>query len=896
MNTNPLIQKYINLSDSNVVLSDEQQFQDIDVQVANQLHKDGQLIEAKATYEKIFNSNPNKFEVLHLLGTLEAQLGNFSRAIELLEQAKLKKSHVWDTFFNLGNAYMEIGDYEKATLNYKKSLKLKTNNDVVHNSLGKSLHQAKNFKEALKSFNTAIKFNTRNDKYYFNKSATLIELKILDQALDCLSKAIKINGTELYYYYNQGLIQFNLEKYQEALHSFDKVIEIKPDFANGYLCKADTHVRLNQKLLAEKSYLKTIELNSALYEAYYNLGVLQLQSNNEPEAIKHFNNTLKIKPDFTQALIAIGNVKLNLLELGQAIELFSTAIEIDPKDPGLYLNRGNAYVLSKKYQKAFDDYGKAIELKSDYYQAYSNRGLILLLQLNQPEAALILFEVAIGINPSFHDAHINKAEALNKLGLEELALNSFLRALEIDANAAYIIGKCLHYKMKLCHWDGLAEGVSIYESMFYNDIPAAVPFDAINISDNPEIHLQAAKLYKGVKSSTINLLGQIPKRSHKEKKLKLGFYSADLYYHPVAIWLAEQLENFNKDKFELVAFSFKSIDDPMHARLKASFDRYIEVDKLSDIEVTKLSRELEIDIAIDLNGQTADGRPAIFSARAAPIQVNHIGFPGTMATDYIDYMITDQVGINIENRKFYTENIAFIPCGYTYDRKRKISQLPLTREEFGLPENGFVFTCQNGTQKISPEVFDVWMSILREVPNSVLWLLKPNKIALKNLYDEAEKRNVNKNRLIFIEREVVSIDKEQERIGRYLASYRLADLFLDTWPYNAGTTAVDALWAGLPVLTKAGKSMGGRMAASALTSVEMPELITNSEEEYKYLAIRMAQDTEFLKAIKTKLQQKILTAPLFDPVGNTRHIEKAFIEMYRKHQAGEKPGDFVIES
>ena len=894
MNTNPLIQKYINFSDSKVVLSDEQQSQDIDVQAANQFHRDGKLIEAKAAYEKIFNLNPDKFEVLHLLGTLEAQLGNFSRAIDLLEQATLKKSNVWDTFFNLGNAYMEIGDYQKATLNYKRSLKLKPNNDVVHNCLGKALHHAKNFKEALKNFNIAIKSNSQNDIYYFNKGAALIELQILDQALDCFSKAIKINGTELYYYYNQGLVQFNLEKYQESLNSFNKVIEIKPDFANGYLCKADTHVRLNQKILAKNNYLKTIDLNSALYEAHYNLGVLQLQSNNETEAIKHFNDTLKIKPDFTKALTAIGIAKLNLLELSQAIEFFSAAIEIDPKDPGFYLNRGNAYVSSKKYQKAFDDYGKAIELKSDYYQAYSNRGSILLLQLNQPEAALILFEVAIGINPNFAGAHVNKAEALNKLGMEELALNSFLRALEIDANAAYIIGKCLHYKMKLCNWDGLAEGVSIYESMFYNNIPAAVPFDAINISDNPEIHLQSAKLYQGVKNSTINLLGKIPKRSHKEKKLKLGFYSADLYYHPVAIWLAEQLENFNKDKFELFAFSFKTVDDPMHTRLKASFDHYIEVDKLSDIEVTKLSRDLEIDIAIDLNGQTADGRPAIFSGRAAPIQVNHIGFPGTMATDYIDYMITDKVVINKKNRRFYTEKIAFIPSGYTYDRERKISQLPLIREQFGLPENGFVFACQNGAQKISPEVFEVWMSILREVPNSVLWLQKPNKIALKNLCDEAEKRNVNKHRLIFLEREVVGIDKEQERIGRYLASYQLADLFLDTWPYNAGTTAVDALLAGLPVITKAGKSMGGRMAASALTSVQMPELITNSEEEYKSLAIRFANENGLLKDIKNKLQEKILTAPLFDPVGNTRHIENAFLEMYRKYQAGDDPEDFFI--
>jgi predicted O-linked N-acetylglucosamine transferase (SPINDLY family) len=391
------------------------------------------------------------------------------------------------------------------------------------------------------------------------------------------------------------------------------------------------------------------------------------------------------------------------------------------------------------------------------------------------------------------------------------------------------------------------------------------------------------------------LLGEIPKRPSRSR-IKVGFYSTDLYYHPVSIWLAEQLENFDKNKFELFAFSFKTVADPMHFRLKVAFDHYIPVNKLSDVEVTKLSRELEIDIAIDLNGQTADGRPKIFSGRAAPIQVNHIGFPGTMATDYIDYMMVDNAGITKENRSFYTENLVFVPCPYTYDRQRKVSQIPLTREQFGLPENAFVLTCQNGSQKISPDVFDVWMSILREVPNSVLWLLKPNKLAMKNLCAEAEKRNVSKDRLIFIEREIASVDKEQERIGRYLASYQLADLFLDTWPYNAGTTAVDALWAGLPVLTKAGKSMGGRMATSALTAVEMTELITNSQEEYKNLAIRMAQDSNLLTAIKAKLKKKILTAPLFDPVANTRHIENAFIEMYRKYQAGEKPTDFIIES
>lgn len=893
MTTNSVTQNYIGLSGAGLVLSEDQQFQDSNVQTAIKLHKEGKLTEAKIIYEKVFNLDKDKFEVLHLLGTLEAQLGNFERAIDLLEQASLKQSHLWDTFFNLGNAYIEIDNYDKAILNYKKSLKLKNNNDVIYNSLGRAFHHSKNFKEALRNYNKAIEINGNNDKYYFNRGFTLIELKDLEQALECFHEAIKINNKELYYYYNQGLIQFNLENYQESLISFDEVIKISPDFANGYLCKADVLVRLNQKFEAEKNYQKSIDFNPALHEAHYNLGVLKLQNNNESQALKHFYNALKIKPDFAKALTAIGITKLNNLELSEAIEVFSKAISIDSKDPGFYLNRGNAYAASKKYAEAFDDYGKAIEIKSDYYQAYSNKGGILLSQLNQPQAALILFEVAIGINPNFVDAHINKAEALNRLGMEDLALNSFLKALEIDSNAPYIIGKCLHYKMKLCDWDGLAEGITIYEKMIHDGIPAAVPFDAINISDNPEIHLASAKLIKGAKVKAQKVKTKTLTHS-KNEKIKLGFYSADLYYHPVSIWLVEQLENLDKNKFELFGFCFKTVHDPMQARLKMAFDHFIEVDKLSDVEVVQLSRELQIDIAIDLNGQTADGRPQIFYGRAAPIQVNHIGFPGTMASDYIDYMIVDEFTIDKEYRKCYTENFAYVPCGYTYDRKRIISQTPLKRSEFNLPENIFVFTCQNGPQKISPEAFDVWMSILREAPDSVLWLQTPNQIALKNLYAEAEKRNVCRSRIIFNQREVVGVDKEKDRIGRYLASYKLADLFLDTWPYNAGTTAVDALWAGLPVLTKTGKSIGGRMATSALAAVEMPELITKSKEEYKDTAISMALNKNLYSNIRNKLQQKILIAPLFDTTNNIKNIECAFLEMFRRYQKGEDFKDFKI--
>jgi len=248
MNTNPLIQKYINVSDTSPVISSEQKLDDGEVKLANLLHQEGNLIEAKSLYEDLFKSNPEKFEVLHLLGTLEAQLGNFKRAIELLERATVKSEHLWDSFYNLGNAYLETFEFALAAFNYRKSLKIKPNNDVVYNGLGKALFGLKDFEAALENYDFAIKLNDKKDAYYFNKGMVLIELKNLEDALECFQRAININDQELYYYYNIGLVQFNLEKYQESLFSFERVINISPGFSKAYLCKADVLVRLNQKI------------------------------------------------------------------------------------------------------------------------------------------------------------------------------------------------------------------------------------------------------------------------------------------------------------------------------------------------------------------------------------------------------------------------------------------------------------------------------------------------------------------------------------------------------------------------------------------------------------------------------------------------------------------------
>jgi predicted O-linked N-acetylglucosamine transferase (SPINDLY family) len=439
--------------------------------------------------------------------------------------------------------------------------------------------------------------------------------------------------------------------------------------------------------------------------------------------------------------------------------------------------------------------------------------------------------------------------------------------------------------MFICDWSDLSRSLIACESAIASHKSAVEPFIALNLFDNPELHLLSSKSHIQSKFPSNHALGSIAKRP-AGGKLRLGYFSADLHYHPVAIWLAEQIENHDKSKFELFAFSYRSdIQDPMRARLEASFDHFIEVDKMSDLQVAQLSRELGIDIALDLGGFTGGFRLGIFAARAAPIQVSHLGFPGSMGAQYIDYVISDTHSIPQSSQKYFTEKIAYVPSAYTYDRQRKVSTAPLSRAQFGLPDKGFVFTCQNGCQKFRPEVFDIWMDILKAVPGSVLWLMEPHQSAKANLTKEAQARGVQSDRLVFTKREIVPADQERERIERYLASYALADLFLDTWPYNAGTTAVDALWAGLPVLTKTGVAAVARMATSALHALEVPELITNTPQAYRELAVQLASDAQKLKRIKDKVQQNKLGSALFDPLAGTRCIEAAYTKMYERYRA-----------
>ena len=428
--------------------------------------------------------------------------------------------------------------------------------------------------------------------------------------------------------------------------------------------------------------------------------------------------------------------------------------------------------------------------------------------------------------------------------------------------------------MKICSWSGLAESLEDISKkvVAYKKVN---PFTLLSLSDDALLLKKSSVIYVQNKCPFNPILGPILK-SPQSQKIRIGYFSADFRNHAVSLLTAELYELHDKNKFEIIAFSF-GVDDkgPMRLRLSQAFNQFIDVSDMSDLEIAKLARDLQIDIAVDLGGHTQDSRTGIFSNRAAPIQISYIGYLGTMGAEYYDYLLADETIIPDVLQKFYAEKIVYLPSYQVNDRKRTISERQFTREELGLPEDRFVFCCFNNNLKILPATFDGWTRILNAVKGSVLFLYADNEWAKANLIAEASLRGVDSARLVFGGR----IPREE-----YLARYRVCDLFLDTFPYNAGTTASDALWTGLPVLTRMGRTFASRVAASLLNAIGLPELITNAQEEYEALAIELAMNPQKLADIKLKLAHTRLTTPLFDTPLFTKNLESAYTKMYERYQ------------
>jgi tetratricopeptide (TPR) repeat protein len=520
------------------------------------------------------------------------------------------------------------------------------------------------------------------------------------------------------------------------------------------------------------------------------------------------------------------------------------------------------------------NYNKAINYKPDHAEAYNNLGF-LLDELKHFEDAIVNYKKATSLKPEFAEAYNNLGGALTELKRYDEALLNFGISFKIDPEIDYLLDNLIHTKMQICDWNDIN---ILADQLIENTIKLEKicnPFIALPLIDNPALHKQAAKIYASAKFPENKVLGRLSKYP-KHQKIRIGYFSADFRMHPVSYLTAELFELHNRNDFEIVAFSFgPNTQDALRKRLENSFDQFIDVKDKTDEEIAHLARKMEIDIAVDLGGFTADCRTGIFAMRAAPIQLSYIGYLGTMGADYYDYLIADTTIIPQNRQQYYSEKIVYLPSYQVNDNKREVSEKVFTKSELGLPEDSFVFCCFNSTYKITPSTFRSWMRILSATENSVLLLLDDSKTATINLKKEASDIGLSPDRLIFA---------KPIPLPDYLARYRIADLFLDTLPYNAGTTASDALRMGLPVLTQMGESFASRMAGSLLHAVGLPELITTNQETYESLAIKFATNPQKLEAIKTKLINNLPNSPLYNTKLFTEHLESAYATMYQRHQ------------
>ncbi len=587
---------------------------------------------------------------------------------------------------------------------------------------------------------------------------------------------------------------------------------------------------------------KAVTINPKDAEAYNNQALVLKKINKLEDAIESLNQAIKIKPDFIQAYNRRGHLLVELNQLDDALENFNKAIEINP----------------------------------NFAEAYNNRGNIL-NKLNRHTESIESYDKAISINPNFAEAYNNRGGVQKDLKLYEAAHESYEKAIKIKPNLDFLLGSLIYTKLHLCNWKSFDENLKKIEENIIKGNKSLTPFSSLLLLNSPSLQKKAAEIYFKAKYISKDALKSFDERP-ENNKIRVGYYSADFRKHVMSDLLIHLFKCHDKSKFELIGFSFiPGKPDLMHNEIKKNFDQFFDVSLKTDKEIAQISKDMNIDIAVDLMGFTTHNRMGIFKESCAPIKINFLGYPGTLGSNHHDYIIADKTLIPKKNQKDYSEKIVYLPDSYKLDHSaRKVSNKIFTKQEMGLPKKSFVFCCFNNNFKITPNVFNTWMNTLKSVNNSVLWLMiKKNNPTVKNhLKKEALKKGIESDRLIFASR---------MSLPDHLARLRLANLFIDTMPYNAHTTASDALWVGLPVLTLCGETFASRVAASMLNAVGLSELITLTDKKFEDLAIELGNNPKKLQQIKNKLNNNKISKPLFNSKLFTKNIEKAYSIIYEEH-------------
>jgi protein O-GlcNAc transferase len=706
----------------------------------------------------------------------------------------------------------------------------------------------------------------------------------LPQAEQWFARLVAIDPANAAAHNNLGGVLFQRKRHQQAVDSYDRAIGLKPDYAGAYNNRGAVLNELGRHQEAADSCAAALRMAPDNAEAHNNFGNALQGLERYAEALESYQRALTIRPDYADAHNNRGNALRTLGRHDEALESFAQALHFRPDHDEAYNSRGVVLSHARRYDEALDSFRLAVKINPRNAEAFNNRGN-LLHDLRRYEEALEAYDQALAINPAYASAHSNRGNVLLELKRSEEALQALARVVELDPQYRFGKGKLLHAKMLCCDWSGYEDLCRSVAEDLHAGRKSAEPFGYQGISTSVADLYLCAKLYAEDRfppaEKTLWDTGRAP-----NPKIRIGYLSGEFRTQATSILMAELFELHDKSHFEIFAFD-NGWDDgsPLRARLNAAFDGIIDITGLGDVEAARRISDMNIDILVNLNGYFGRGRQGVFSYRPSPVQVNYLGFPGTIGADYIDYLIADAMVIPESDRAHYAEKIAYLPdCYQVNDSKRPIAGKMFTRQELGLPEDAFVYCCFNNNYKITPDTFDQWMRILQRVPRGVLWLFEDNPAASRNLRQEAERRGVDPGRLIFAGR----LPPDQ-----HLARHRAADLFLDTLPYNAHTTASDALWAGLPLLTCVGTTFPGRVAASLLNTMGLQQLVTASPEDYVEQAVALAADPVRMSGLRDVLEARRRTSPLFDTPRFARHIENVYRQMLERQRAG-LPADHLF--
>lgn len=848
------------------------------------------LAKAEKILQQIRKSSPDIFDVEHLLGVIMLIQGRFADAEIHLRAAVGLNGNSDEALSNYGYALKSMNRPEEALAYFTRALAVNPRNPLSYHNRGTILAEsARNYPEAIDQFDKAIVYNPNFADAYASKGSCLEKLGRHEEALTAYDKALSIRPDLEAAWLGRGNALRNLRRYDEAFATYDKVLAAKPDFANAWVGRGDVFTDLKRQDDALAAYDKALSIKPDLESAWVARGHVFWSLKRYDEASAAYDKALSIKPALENAWLGRGNVSYDLKRYDDAFAAYDRALSVRPDLAEAWLGRGNVLTELKHHDDAFAAYERALSLKPDLAQAWLGRGNVA-WALKRYEEALAAFDRALSIKPDTEGAWIGRGNVFTELKRYDAAFAAYDKALSIRADLEGIEGLRLHAKMNLCIWDDLEDEISHLIAGIRAGKANSSPFVLLSLTDSPDDHLRCAKAWVAARlpqASRTNARREV----YEHDRIRVGYVSPDFRQHPVAYLTAAIFENHDASRFETYAFSIGPDDgSDLRKRLERSFHRFVDCQRMDDGEVLKAIKDAQIDILVDLAGHTQNARLSLFASSPAPISVNYLGFAGTLGSEQLSqYIIADHVVLPDPAARFFEEKVVRLPGSFMPrdDRGATTDGATPDRADQGLRHDWTVFCCFNNAYKINRSVFGCWMHILRSVDRSVLWLSGMEEIARSNLRKEAKELGVDPDRLVFA--------RHVSSYSDHLARHRLADLFLDTLPYNAHTTASDALWAGLPVVTQIGNGFAGRVAASLLDAVGLPELIARTREEYEALAIDLALNRQKLQGIRERLQQSRSTAPLFDAARYTRHLEAAYEAMHRRHQAGLPPDHIDIQ-